>query len=303
MASRRHSSSSGAAAALATASAGNLVRFKLQDGSQSWGTLVDGSSTSPRAQVISSILDYPASASGGAEVEIAELLPPIPVDPCPAVFFIGLNYHSHAEETGQQAPRFPIFAFKNPMAVNGPDGDVVIPPIAAEKPEVDYEGELAIVIGKTLKDASVEEAAEGVLGVTASNDISARRWQGKKGGGQWSRAKSFDTFCPLGPSIAPMSKVGEVLKKGGSGLKLQTVLNGQVMQDGTTSDMIFSVAEVVSYLSQGTTLMPGSIILTGTPPGVGYARKPPVYLKDGDVVEVSLEGVGSLRNMVKSTPK
>mmetsp|Transcript_6647 Transcript_6647/g.16272 ORF Transcript_6647/g.16272 Transcript_6647/m.16272 type:complete len:324 (+) Transcript_6647:36-1007(+) len=293
-------SSHAAASALSTASAGNLVRFKTEAGAVCWGELVgDDSATIREAQVIENILAE--TRAEGDTVPIVELLPPLPVDPCPAVFFIGLNYHSHAEETGQKVPMFPIFAFKNPMAVVGPDSNVVIPPVAAKKPEVDYEGELAIVIGKQLKDASTAEAAQGILGVTGSNDVSARRWQGKKGGGQWSRAKSFDTFCPVGPSITPMAKVGDALNKDGAGLKLQTVLNGQVMQNGTTSDMIFTVAEIVSYLSQGTTILPGSIILTGTPPGVGYARDPPVYLKDGDVVEVSLEGTGTLKNTIRAS--
>mmetsp|Transcript_63787 Transcript_63787/g.118501 ORF Transcript_63787/g.118501 Transcript_63787/m.118501 type:complete len:321 (+) Transcript_63787:28-990(+) len=283
-----------AAAALSTASVGNFVRFKTPGGRECWGALADVGSR--QAHVIENIFDAP-NVQGPTET-IDRLLPPLPVDPCPAVLFIGLNYHSHAEETGQKAPMFPIFTFKNPMAVVGPDSRVVIPPVAAQKPEVDYEGELAIVIGKRLKDVSAEEATQGILGVTASNDISARRWQGKKGGGQWSRAKSFDTFCPLGPSIAPMDKVGDALKKDGKGLKLQTVLNGQMMQNGNTSDMIFTVAEIVSYISQGTTILPGSIILTGTPPGVGYARDPPVYLKAGDVVEVSLEGTGTLTNFI-----
>jgi len=143
-----------------------------------------------------------------------------------------------------------------------------------------------------------------VLGVTGANDVSARRWQGKKGGGQWSRSKSFDTFCPLGPTIAPLSPdgAGAALAAGGPGLQVRSIVNGKVMQDGNTSDMVFSIGYIVSYLSEGTTLLPGTVILTGTPPGVGYVRKPPVWLTAGDRVDVELEGTGLLSNPVEDGP-
>jgi len=227
------------------------------------------------------------------------------VDPAPAIVVIGLNYRSHAKETGQDIPRNPVFAYKSPASAIGHQVPISIPSIARQKPEVDFEGELAIVIGQRVCNASPEEALKAVLGVTGANDVSARRWQGKKGGGQWSRAKSFDTFCPLGPSLLPLDSAfgaGKALAADGPGLRLRSIVNGNVMQDAHTSDMIFTIGAVVSYLSQGTTLLPGTVILTGTPPGVGYVRKPPVYLAEGDVVEVELEGAGKLSNTVENGP-
>jgi len=163
-----------------------------------------------------------------------------------------------------------------------------------EPPEVDYETELAVVIGRAAKDVDTAEALHYVLGYTAANDVSARRWQGKRGAGQWVRGKSFDTFCPLGPELVTPDELEDP-----QNLRLTCVLNGQVMQDANTSDMIFPVAELISYLSSGATLLPGTVILTGTPSGVGFTRKPPVFLMPGDTVEVSVEGIGTLRNPVE----
>ncbi len=216
-----------------------------------------------------------------------------PVVP-PAVFGIGLNYHKHAQETGMEAPRYPVVFMKNPAAVTHPGGPILLHPSCMEPPEVDYEAELAIVIGKSAKDVSSAEALDYVLGYTAANDVSARRWQGKRGAGQWVRGKSFDTFCPLGPELVTVDEL-----KDPQDLRLTCVLNGNVMQDGNTSDMIFPVAELISYLSTGATLLPGSVILTGTPSGVGFTRKPPVYLMPGDTVEVTVEGIGTLSNPVE----
>mmetsp|Transcript_74688 Transcript_74688/g.207652 ORF Transcript_74688/g.207652 Transcript_74688/m.207652 type:complete len:315 (+) Transcript_74688:68-1012(+) len=290
--------------AVATARAGNLVRFLAPTGTEHWGTLTDPRASKPIARVVDDVLEAPWTA-GNTEVEISRVLAPLPVFPAPAVIIIGLNYRSHAAETGKELPRFPVFAYKNPSSVAGPEDAISIPSCAREKPEVDFEGEMAIVLGRHVRDANAEEALNAVLGVTAANDVSARRWQGKKGGGQWSRAKSFDTFCPLGPSILPLggaSGVGAALAPSGEGLRLRTIVNGEVMQDCRTSDMMFGVGAIVSYLSQGTTLLPGTIILTGTPPGVGYVRNPPVYLAAGDRVEVELEGAGVLSNTVENGP-
>jgi 2-keto-4-pentenoate hydratase/2-oxohepta-3-ene-1,7-dioic acid hydratase in catechol pathway len=216
-----------------------------------------------------------------------------PVAP-PAVFGIGLNYHKHAQETGMEAPRYPVLFMKNPAAVTNPGDPILLHPSCMEPPEVDYETELAVVIGKAAKDVSAAEALDFVVGYTAANDVSARRWQGKRGAGQWVRGKSFDTFCPLGPVLVTADEL-----QNPQNLRLSCVLNGQVMQDANTSDMIFPVAELIAYLSTGATLLPGSVILTGTPSGVGFTRKPPVFLMPGDTVEVTVEGIGTLSNPVE----
>lgn len=163
----------------------------------------------------------------------------------------------------------------------GAEDDIVIPDVALDPPEVDFEGELAVVIGRRCKDVTEDEALRYVLGYTIANDVSARRWQGKRGGGQWSRAKSFDTFTPLGPSVVGTGGINP------QSLTITTRLNGQVMQQSNTSDMIFSVAQLIEFLSQGTTLEPGTVILTGTPEGVGFTRDPPVYMEPGDGVSAA----------------
>lgn len=229
-------------------------------------------------------------APAGRKRRIRRLL--APVRP-PAVFCIGLNYRAHAAETGLSLPDYPVLFMKNPAAVIGCGEAVVLPECCSRKPEVDYEAELAVVIGRAAKNVPAETALDYVKGYTAGNDISARRWQRRAGGGQWVRAKSFDTFCPLGPVLATADEIPDP-----GNLALRLTLNGETMQDGHTSDMIFSVAEVVSYLSEDTTLLPGTVILTGTPAGVGYTRSPPVYLTAGDRLEVTIEKIGTLENPV-----
>ena len=216
-----------------------------------------------------------------------------PVVP-PAIIGIGLNYFQHAKEQGSEVPRYPVVFMKNPASIANPEDPILLQPALIEPPEVDYEAELAVVIGQAAKDVSTDDALKHVLGYTAANDVSARRWQGRKGAGQWVRAKSFDTFCPLGPELVTADELQDP-----QNLRLTCELNGQLMQDGNTGDMIFPVAELISFLSTGATLLPGTVILTGTPSGVGFTRKPPVYLMPGDTVEVTLEGIGLLRNPVE----
>lgn len=216
-----------------------------------------------------------------------------PVAP-PAIFGIGLNYHQHAKETGMEAPKYPVVFMKNPSSIANPEDPIVLHPSCMEPPEVDYEAELAVVIAKAARDVSPAQAMDYVLGYTAANDVSARRWQGRRGSGQWVRGKSFDTFCPLGPELVTTDELPNP-----QNLRLICELNGQVMQDANTANMIFPVAELISFLSTGATLLPGTVILTGTPSGVGFTRKPPVYLMPGDTVSVSLEGIGILNNSVK----
>ena len=211
-----------------------------------------------------------------------------PVDP-PNIIAIGLNYKKHAEESGIRLPDKPIIFIKANTSVADPDKEIVLPRLASE--EVDYEAELAVVIAKECKNIEEEEVSDYILGYTASNDVSARDCQIRKDK-QWARAKSFDTFCPLGPFIETDLDANN--------LKISSVLNGRVMQNSKTSDMIFSVEELVSYLSKNMTLKPGTVIMTGTPEGVGFARKEPIYLRDGDTIEIKIEGLGNLRNNVVS---
>lgn len=208
------------------------------------------------------------------------------------ILCIGLNYKEHAAETGAKTPEYPVLFMKSLGAVQNPDDPIVIPQV--EPLEVDYECELAVIIGKTAKDVSRDAALDHVLGYTCANDVSGRNWQKVKGGGQWCRGKSFDTFCPLGPYLVTTDEIPNP-----NNLRIKTVLNGQVMQDSSTADMIFDVPELVWFLSQGTTLAPGTVILTGTPPGVGFARKPPIFLRPGDEVVVEIEDIGRLRNIVE----
>jgi len=222
-------------------------------------------------------------------VEVSELL--APVDP-EIILCIGLNYKRHAEETGASLPKYPVLFIKGRNALQHPGKPVEIPK-ALSSDEVDYECELAVVIGKTCKNATKEKALDYVLGYTCANDISARDWQKKKGGGQWCRGKTFDTFAPMGPRLVTADEIGDP-----NTLKISTTLNGETVQDWNTDDMIFSVPEIIAFLSGSTTLLPGTVILTGTPHGVGAARKPPLWLKSGDEISVEIEKIGRLTNPI-----
>ena len=224
-----------------------------------------------------------------------------------SLYAVGLNYKAHAKETGKEEPKFPITLALSTASVVGHLHPIVVPLCAQDPLEIDYEVELGIVIGKTCKNVPVDEAMNYVQGFTVANDVSARRWQGKKGGGQWSRAKSFDTFTPLGPALLVYDEESKYAtdasefnyQQGLLNLNIQTKVNGHTMQSSNTNDMIFSPAEIISYLSQGCTLEAGSVIITGTPSGVGYTRSPPQYLKHGDIVECSIENIGTLRSVVR----
>ncbi len=222
-------------------------------------------------------------------IEVLSLLPPIEPK---TIYCIGLNYRKHAEETGAKIPGHPIVFLKSPTALQRPDGPIVLPRHLRSN-QVDFEAELAVVIGYECKNVSAADALNYVLGYTAANDVSARDWQKDWGGSQWCRGKTFDTFCPLGPALVTPAGL-----KNPNDLALSTRVNGVVMQQSNTRDMIFDVAHIIEFLSGSTTLEPGTVILTGTPEGVGMGRKPPVYLKGGDVVEVEIEGIGVLRNPV-----
>jgi 2,4-didehydro-3-deoxy-L-rhamnonate hydrolase len=205
------------------------------------------------------------------------------------IIAVGLNYYDHALESAMEVPERPLLFAKWPNALIG-DGEPIRLPAATR--EVDFEAELAVVIGVPVREPlSAERALEVVAGYTCLNDVSARDAQFADG--QWTRGKSFDTFCPVGPELVPAREIPDP-----QALRVRCLLNGEVMQDAPTTDMIFSVAEVIAYVSASISLEPGDLIATGTPPGVGFARTPPVYLKPGDVVAVDIAGVGTLTNPV-----
>ncbi|HEX7085216.1 MAG TPA: fumarylacetoacetate hydrolase family protein [Vicinamibacterales bacterium] len=219
-------------------------------------------------------------------VDDVRLGPPVPRPG--KVICIGLNYKDHAAESGMAVPESPVTFSKYPTAVIGPDRPIVLPSTSTQ---VDYEAELAVVIGRRAKHVPIERAWDCVLGYTNLNDVSARDMQFADK--QWQRGKSCDTFAPMGPAIVTRDEVGDPHK-----LRVRLRLNGETMQDSSTEQLIFGVDYVVAFLSQTVTLEPGDVIATGTPPGVGFARKPPVFLKPGDVVEVEVEKLGVLRNPV-----
>lgn len=209
------------------------------------------------------------------------------------ILCIGLNYRRHAAEGNAPIPKWPVLFMKNPAAVQNP-GDPILLPRKLVSTQVDYECELAVVIGKTCKNVARERALDYVLGYTCGNDVSARDWQKDFGGSQWCRGKTFDTFCPLGPCLVTADEI-----KNPNSLAIKTILNGEVMQDWNTDDMIFDVPTLIEFLSGSTTLLPGTVILTGTPHGVGMARKPPVWLQAGDRIQIEIERIGTLENPVQ----
>ena len=207
-----------------------------------------------------------------------------PVEP-PNIIAIGLNYQKHATETGHEFPERPVIFLKATTSITGPGSNIIIP---AQAPDyVDYEAELAVIIGKMAKNIEAAEVDDYILGYTCANDISARDCQ-LEIDQQWARGKSFDTFCPIGPWIETELEPDN--------LRIASILNGEVMQESNTADMIFDIRAIVSYCSKNMTLLPGTVILSGTPEGVGMAREPEVYLKPGDRIEVEIEGIGRLSN-------
>lgn len=232
-----------------------------------------------------------SSQSSGKFVE-GKLLAPIPSPG--KVICIGLNYRDHAAESGQPIPSEPVCFSKFSTAVTGPEAQIRLPAVAHK---VDYEAELVVVIGKRGKHIPVADAMNYVAGYTVGNDVSARDWQIGRPGGQWLMGKTPDTFAPLGPYLVTRDEVANPHQ-----LRIQLRLNGTTLQDSSTKELIFGIDQLVAHLSQLITLDPGDVIFTGTPPGVGAARKPPIFLKDGDVTEVEIEGLGILRNQVVAEP-
>lgn len=225
------------------------------------------------------------------KADVTKLL--APVQPT-MIMCIGLNYRRHAQETNAKIPQFPVVFFKGLNTLLNP-GEPILLPTHLKSNEVDYECELAIVIGKRGKNIPRAKAFEHVLGYTCANDVSARDWQKNGGGGQWCRGKSFDTFCPLGPCLVTTDEISNP-----NTLKIRSVVSSEVMQDWNTDDMIFDVATLIEFLSGSTTLLPGTVILTGTPHGVGMARTPPRWLRSGDSVSIEIERIGTLTNPIQS---
>eukprot|EP01065_Artemidia_motanka_P027176 TRINITY_DN32395_c0_g1_i1.p2 TRINITY_DN32395_c0_g1~~TRINITY_DN32395_c0_g1_i1.p2 ORF type:complete len:285 (+),score=86.13 TRINITY_DN32395_c0_g1_i1:49-903(+) len=230
---------------------------------------------------------------------VSRLLAPIvPTD----IYCIGLNYRRHFEESarvvpGMKMPELPPVFMKPKSTLAHPGQDIWMPDIDGGH-TFDWEVELVIVIGRACRNVSKEEALSHVLGYTVANDVSCRHWQNNAGAGQWIKGKGFDTFCPLGPVLVTADEIGDPQT-----LQLSTRVNGQVQQNSNTADMIFSCAEIVSWLSNNTTLLPGTVILTGTPEGVAAARQPPNFLRPGDVVECEISRIGVLRNTAAAAPK
>jgi 2-keto-4-pentenoate hydratase/2-oxohepta-3-ene-1,7-dioic acid hydratase in catechol pathway len=255
-----------------------IVRF-LFDGKTQYG-LVEGDRLFPCAGDPFTGLNREGK---DLALDAVKLLAPV----CPPnILCLGLNYRKHADEGGMAYPKNPMLFIKSGTALSGPGDPIVLP--EPYQDSIDYEGELVIVIGKEAKNIAEEEVPQYILGYTIGNDVSNRDAQFKDG--QWARGKSHDTFCPIGPAI--------VTGLDGDNLNLSCRIDGEVRQDSNTSDMIFSCRQIVSFLSKSMTLLPGTIIMTGTPSGVGFARKPPAFLKAGQTVECCIEGIGILSNPV-----
>ncbi|CAL1700052.1 unnamed protein product [Somion occarium] len=243
-------------------------------------------------EIVGSVLD-PAAEVTKKVLTVKELLSPLSREQLGIVRCLGLNYADHAEEAKMARPKYPILFYKPPTAIIGPEAPIQIPKVTqpVEQHLPDYEVELTIVIGKAAKDVSEADALDYVLAYTAGNDTSFRYHQ--LAVSQWGFSKGFDDATPLGPCLVAARTIDP------QNLPLKTIVNGKTLQDGTTSDQIFTVRQTIAHLSQGTTLLPGSIIMTGTPKGVGFVKKPPIYLKHGDDIAVWIGGgIGTLANPV-----
>ena len=215
----------------------------------------------------------------------------LPIERPGKIVCVGLNYHAHAEEQGRPVPDHPILFAKWPTSLVGPGDPILLPPPEVTR-AVDAEAELGVVIGSRVKAVSAENALEAVRGYLCANDVSARDVQ--RADRQFTRAKSFDTFCPVGPELVPAADVPDP-----QALLLRGLVNAEVRQESSTGDMIFGVAELIAFASAAMTLEPGDLLLTGTPGGVGEFRDPPLYLADGDEVTVEIDGIGALTNPVR----
>jgi 2-keto-4-pentenoate hydratase/2-oxohepta-3-ene-1,7-dioic acid hydratase in catechol pathway len=214
----------------------------------------------------------------------------LPIERPSKIVCVGMNYRDHAAEAGLEVPEQPVLFAKWPSSLIGPGEPIVVPPFTSQ---VDYEAELGVVVGRRVRDLSEGDALEAVSGYVCLNDVSARDVQFQDG--QWTRAKSFDTFTPVGPRVVPRREVPDP-----QALAIRCLVNGVALQDSSTAEMVFSVAEILAHASRAITLEPGDLIATGTPAGVGFTREPPVFLRPGDEVTVEIDGLGALTNPVRA---
>ena len=286
-----------AAAAPAAPGVTRIIRFLAPD-----GTTCLGEEPAPgvtRAELLAgNVFDPVSLRRTGESKDIASLLTPIvPTN----IFCIGLNYMKHYEESAKKRgialPGRPVVFMKPSSTLLGPHGDIWMPADIEHAEQLDWEVELTAVIGRPCRSVKAEQALEYVLGYTVGNDVSSRHWQKQAGAGQWIKGKSFDTFCPLGPVLVTSAAIPDP-----QALRVTTRVNGAVQQDEATADMIFTVAECLAWLSDNMTLLPGTVVMTGTPSGVAAGRTPPNFLKVGDVVECEISQIGTIRNTVVKCP-
>jgi 2-keto-4-pentenoate hydratase/2-oxohepta-3-ene-1,7-dioic acid hydratase in catechol pathway len=267
-----------------------IIRYLGNDGKPQYGSeQADGSVLPIRGDIFGEFEVGKEKEKAAIKKRLAPIVPSM-------IWCIGLNYKHHAKETGSKIPEYPVLFAKSPSALQHP-GEPIEIPVRLKSEQVDFECELAVVIGKRCKNVRRDEALGYVLGYTCANDVSARDWQLQRGGTQWCRGKTFDTFAPLGPCLVTKEDIPDPHT-----LRIQTILNGETMQDWNTNDMIFDIPTLIEFLSGSTTLLPGTVILTGTPQGVGLARKPPLFLKAGDEISIVIDRIGSLTNPVIEEP-
>lgn len=257
------------------------------DAGTSRAGVLDGDLIQPIDGALGDVVAGAAITPAGRPVPLSGVTLNAPLRPGKLIG-IGLNFRDHAAETGKPVPTIPLLFAKMPTAVTGPAGPVVVP---AYTTEPDFEGELAVVIGRTARDVAAADALDHVFGYAVMNDVSARDRQREEP--QWVRAKGADTFAPWGPWITTVDEVPDP-----QALRIRTWVSGELMQDGTTADMVFSVAELIAFISSSFTLEPGDVITTGTPAGVGVARGPQRFLRDGDVVRIEIDGLGAIEHAV-----
>lgn len=262
-----------------------LLSYDGPDGPRSG--LVDGDAVQPIATSLLDVVRGAPVEPVETPIALSDLSILSPLRPGKLIG-IGLNYRDHAAETGKPVPEIPLLFAKMPTSVTGPAGPVVLPSYTEK---ADFEGELAVIVGRVARNVAVADALACVFGYAVMNDVSARDAQQREP--QWVRAKGADTFAPWGPWITTADEVPDP-----QSLSIQTWLSGELVQDGTTADMVFGVAELIAFISESFTLEPGDVITTGTPAGVGVARTPPRFLRDGDVVRIAIEGLGAIEHRV-----
>ena len=263
-----------------------IGRFSANGGPARFGIFDDDS-------VFETSDPFAAEPSRGVAHELADVKLLAPVERPSKIVCVGINYVPHMEESGFERPPEPVIFSKLSSTLTGPHDAIVLPKAAPR--QVDYEAELVIVIGRRGRDIERADALGHVAGYTVGNDVSARDWQLKKPGGQWLLGKSFDTFLPLGPWMTTPDEFGDPAQR-----HVRCSINGEILQDDVLANLIFDFSDVIAYVSQVATLEPGDLIMTGTPGGVGQSRTPPRWLDEGDVVETSVDGIGTIRNVVRS---